>query len=280
MTTPSLTIRNLTRLELDIAVDWAAAEGWNPGLHDAGCFWSQDPQGFSGGFLGQEMVASVSVVNYDQDYAFAGFFLVKPGYRGRGYGRAVTVAALAHAGGRSVGLDGVVAQQKNYMASGAVYAHRNRRYQGQGGGQRPAGLVDTSRVPWEQVLAYDTACFGAARPEFLRCWLSQPGHLGLAALDGGRLAGYGLLRPCRQGCKIGPLFADTPTQAQAIFQGLAAAAPGQPVFLDTPEINPAALALAQGHGMTMCFETARMYLGQPPSLPLERIFGITTFELG
>lgn len=280
MTTPSLTIRNLTRPELDMTVDWAAAEGWNPGLHDADCFWSQDPGGFFGGFLGDELVASVSVVVYDQAYAFAGFFVVKQGYRGRGHGRAVTVAALAHADGRTVGLDGVVAQQKNYQASGAVYAHRNRRYQGQGGGSRPAGLTEMAQVPWEQLLAYDRACFGAARPEFLRCWLGQPGHLGLAVMNRGALTGYGVLRPCRQGFKIGPLFADAPAQAQTIFRGLLAAAPGQPVFLDTPELNPSAIELAQGQGMTMCFETARMYLGQAPSLPLARVYGITTFELG
>ena len=280
MSAPSLTIRNLTRPELDIAVDWAAAEGWNPGLHDADCFWRQDPQGFFGGFLEGEVVASVSLVVYDQTYAFAGFFLVKPELRGRGYGRAVTAAALAHAGGRCVGLDGVVAQQKNYLASGAVYAHRNRRYQGLGGGARPSGLTELGRVPRDQLLAYDAACFGARRANFLDCWISQPGHLGLAAMAGDRLAGYGVLRPCRQGYKIGPLFADTPEQAQALFQGLAAAASGQPIYLDTPEDNPAALALALAHGMEMCFETARMYVGGPPAVPLGRVYGITSYELG
>ena len=29
-----LKIRPLTREEFDVAVEWAAAEGWNPGLHD------------------------------------------------------------------------------------------------------------------------------------------------------------------------------------------------------------------------------------------------------
>ena len=33
-------------------------------------------------------------------------------------------------------------------------------------------------------------------------------------------------------------------------------------------------------GLTPVFETARMYRGPAPALPLERIFGITTFELG
>jgi RimJ/RimL family protein N-acetyltransferase len=280
MTTSQLTVRPLTRPELDLAVDWAAAEGWNPGLHDADCFWRQDPAGFFGGFLDGEMVACVSLVVYDDATAFAGFFLVKPGLRGQGYGRAVASAALAYGGQRRVGLDGVVAQQANYQASGAVYAHRNRRYQGLGGGQRPQGLLELGQIPWEDLLAYDLPCFGAARPRFLACWISQPGHLGLALRQGGSLAGYGVIRPCRQGYKIGPLFADGPDQAELLFQGLAASAPGQPLFLDTPEDNPAALELAQRHGMEMSFETARMYLNGRPAVPMGRVYGITSFELG
>lgn len=33
-------------------------------------------------------------------------------------------------------------------------------------------------------------------------------------------------------------------------------------------------------GLAPVFETARMYRGAMPRLPLERIFGITSFELG
>jgi hypothetical protein len=40
------------------------------------------------------------------------------------------------------------------------------------------------------------------------------------------------------------------------------------------------VALARGAGMTPVFETARMYRGGDPGLPLDRVFGITSFELG
>jgi hypothetical protein len=40
------------------------------------------------------------------------------------------------------------------------------------------------------------------------------------------------------------------------------------------------LALAERHGMVVAFETARMYTGKVPDLPLRRLFGVTTFELG
>lgn len=97
----------------------------------------------------------------------------------------------------------------------------------------------------------------------------------------GELAGYGVIRRCRAGFKIGPLFADSPDFAAALFHPLIAQVPaGQAFYLDVPEVNGAAIALAEQHDMTRVFETARMYTQAPPSLPLEGIFGVTTFELG
>jgi hypothetical protein len=52
------------------------------------------------------------------------------------------------------------------------------------------------------------------------------------------------------------------------------------VFWDVPESNPAAVELARSHGMEMVFEAARMYKGAAPALPVERIFGTTSLELG
>ena len=51
-------IRAMTREEIDTAVDWAAAEGWNPGLHDADCFHAADPGGFFVGMLDDEPIAT------------------------------------------------------------------------------------------------------------------------------------------------------------------------------------------------------------------------------
>ena len=31
--------------EVETAIDWAAREGWNPGLSDAACFHAVDPNG-------------------------------------------------------------------------------------------------------------------------------------------------------------------------------------------------------------------------------------------
>ena len=52
------------------------------------------------------------------------------------------------------------------------------------------------------------------------------------------------------------------------------------IFLDVPGINSDAVALAQDLGLAPSFETARMYTGAIRPLRLERVFGVTTFELG
>jgi ribosomal protein S18 acetylase RimI-like enzyme len=272
------TVRRMARAELGLAIEWAAREGWNPGLHDADPFYATDPHGFFLGLLDDEPVACISAVAYDDAFGFIGFYIVRPEFRGRGFGLRIWNAAMSYLGDRTIGLDGVVARQASYQKSGFRLAHRNVRYEGVGGGEAPAGIVDLAAVPFAQVEPYDAAHFPVPRPRFLRRWIAQPDSVALGFMKDGELAGYGVVRPCRSGFKIGPLFADSDAFADNLFSALAARAEGA-LYLDTPKVNSAAIALAERHGMRPMFETARMYTKGAPA-PHERIFGITTFELG
>ena len=273
-------VRAMTRGELDIAVDWAAAEGWNPGLFDADAFQAADPGGFLVGVADGVPVSSISVVAYGTGFGFLGFYIVHPNHRGRGYGIATWRAGMVAMAGRSVGLDGVVAQQANYHRSGFTLAHRNQRFEGQGGSRDPGGTVPVSSLPFADVADYDAQLFGLPREAFLSRWITMPQSVALGVVRQGRLVGYGVLRRCRYGHKIAPLFADAPDVAETLFAALAAQVPGEAVFLDVPQPNAAALALAERHAMRPVFETARMYTGGDPGVPLDRVFGITSFELG
>jgi hypothetical protein len=275
-----LVIRRMTPVDLGLALDWAAGESWNPGLDDAAPFFAADPKGFLIGERSGQPVAIVSLVRYGATLGFLGFYIVHPERRGNGYGLALWRAAMALGEGRNIALDGVVAQQPNYRKSGFVYAYANERHEGVGGGDAPAGLTPLGSVPFDTLDAFDARMFGAPRAAFLRSWIAQPHAHGLARIVDGALAGYGVIRQCRRGWKIGPLFAEDAKSAALLFDGLAAHAPGQPIFLDVPRPNAAALALARARNMRPVFETARMYTHGDPGIPVGNVYGVTSFELG
>ncbi|WP_299619371.1 GNAT family N-acetyltransferase [Pelagibius sp.] len=276
-------IRTMKRADLDTAIDWARDEGWNPGLGDAACFHAADPEGFLMAFEAGRPAASISVVGYGPDYGFLGFYICRPELRGRGLGFQLWRAGLARMGRRCIGLDGVVDQQGNYRKEGFVLAHRNLRF----GGTVACGVPDDPRLQGigpallEPLLAYDRPFFPGPRDTFLTCWLQQSEQrFGYALVDDGTVTGYGVLRRCVEGYKFGPLFADTAEGADLLFRALATRSGGAPVYLDPPAPNPEGIALAERYGLAPVFETARMYRAGAPKLPLDRTFGITSFELG
>ena len=276
----TMTIRRMKYEEVQTAVDWAAAEGWNPGINDAELFYQADPRGFFVAEENGEAVGCCSAVVYERELAFFGLFIVRPDCRKRGIGLRLTHTAMEYVGECNCGLDGVVAMQAKYADFGFQFAYRNIRYEGSCDGRECGEIVSLDSVPFDVVESYDRRHFSVGRQAFLRKWISQPGCSALGYIHGGALAGYGVLRPCCVGYKIGPLFADTESIADALFQALCVSSHGASVFLDVPEPNDGAVALARRYGMRPCFETARMYTKQVPDFPLQRVFGVTTFELG
>ncbi|MCX6356158.1 MAG: GNAT family N-acetyltransferase [Candidatus Aureabacteria bacterium] len=277
------TIRIMTRKEVDIAIEWAAQEGWNPGLHDADCYYSSDPNGFLIGLLGNEPIATISAIRYGGTFGFLGFYIVKPAYRGKGYGMQIWNAGLKYLEGRNIGLDGVIAQQQNYKKTGFTLAYRNIRYVGIGGDQIPANaeIAKLSNLSFETIDSYDRLFFPANRSQFIKCWISQPDCTALGIMQEGKFAGYGVIRTCRSGHKIGPLYSDSPELAESLFLALKfGVKPHASIYLDVPEVNHSAVSLADRYNMKVVFETARMYMIKKPDLPLDRIFGVTSFEIG
>jgi GNAT superfamily N-acetyltransferase len=263
------------------AIAWADAEGWNPGLDDRERFLAADPGAFLATEQAGEIIGTISCALYGYAYAFIGFYIVRADLRGRGIGGPLFDRALAGAAGRVVGLDGVLAQQASYERRGFERAHRNVRFRIRGGGERPSGLVELSSVPFDELLAFDAGVFGAERQRFLRVWIDRAPGRALACIRDGRLAGYGVVRPCKVGAKIGPLMADDEEVAEMLLAGLIAATDhGSEVFIDMPEANPRAQQLRVAREMEPSFETARMYLNGRPPEDVQRVFGVTTLEFG
>lgn len=276
-------IRPATRKELGIMFDWAAKEGWNPGIYDRDIFYAIDPKGFLIGFLDNEPISAISSVAYNSTFGFLGFYIVKSEYRSKGYGIQIWKEAIKRLPTQNIGLDGVLAQQENYKKSGFKLAYRNIRYEGLGINDQidESNIVTLSTIPFVQLLFYDKQVFPAERAVFLKEWVKQPESLAIAYQKDGDLLGYGLVRKCRIGFKIGPLFADSEKIADVLFQKMRSfVGRGTQIFLDIPEVNKAAIALTKKYGMKPIFETARMYTKGKPKIALNKTYGVTTLEVG
>ena len=280
---PLLDIRPMSMDDLQLALSWAAGEGWNPGLDDAEPFLAADPAGFLMGWLDDEPAVSIAAVAYGEAYGFIGLYICRPDLRGHAIGARLVRTALDRLSDRPVCIDGVLSRVANYERLGFVLAHRNLRFRGS---IEPTTFadprirtIDAELAP--QVAAFDTEMFGCPRGGFIRAWLKPtPNRAGVALASDGEVTGFGVVRDCVSGHKIGPLFARSLDDADAILRSLSALRPNGTFFLDVPAPNREGLELAHRHGMSVVFETARMYRGGKWNPSLAQTFGVTSFELG
>lgn len=275
-------IRRMKESEVQIALDWAKNEGWNPGVNDAHTFFQADPEGFFIGVLNGEPIATGCAVTYGDQFAFCGLYIVKPEFRGKGYGIQLTEERLKYVGHRITGLDGVINKIDKYKRLGYVESHKNIRYafNYKGPLKENSKIVDLGMVSFATLENFDRRYFPALRSQFLKSWISQPEAFALGYLDNQKLHGYGVIRKCLQGYKIGPLFAESPAIAHHLFESLCAQVSEGPIYIDIPEPNKNAQFLIKQYNMTPQFEVIRMYRNGMPDLDLEGIYGMTTYEIG
>ncbi|MEM7239122.1 MAG: GNAT family N-acetyltransferase [Pseudomonadota bacterium] len=271
----------MTLEHLRIAVDWAAAEGWNPGREDAEAFHAVDPGGFLMGWLGHKPVTAISVVRHSDAFGFLGFYLCHPDHRGMGFGMATWQAGMAYMGNRTVGLDGVPAQEANYEDSGFVLSHYTRRHAGSVAGEPHQNVRPAASRDLPVLLALDSQITGTDRTAYLSGWFTETENRKTVVFDEiDRIAAVGTIRQCRDGHKIGPLFAPDAETALALLRSLVATANAQYIMIDIPDTNTAGVEIAEQLGLQSAFSCARMYRGDPLNRHTSSIFGETSFELG
>lgn len=274
-------IRQAKFSDMKFLIDMAAKEGWGPGLHDDETFFAADNNGFFIGELNGDLISCISAVKYNS-FGFVGFYIVKPEYRGLGYGIKIWKHAFDYLGDINIGLDGVVAQVENYKKFGFKLAHNNARYSGKLNIPKfnDKNIVKADMVNFNSLCDYDELHFGFSRENFLKKWIHQEDSYSICYLDKDKINGFSTCRKTSSGFKIGPLFARDRNVAESIFLYLVSKIGSSNFYLDINENFKSAIELVNKYNMNKVFETKRMYTKNQPVAKWDEVYGITSFELG
>jgi GNAT superfamily N-acetyltransferase len=279
----------MTRAEVLQLERWAIDEGWNPGIGDVELAWRFDPQAFIAMREAGEMIGGGAILAYGRRCGFMGLFIMAREHRGRGLGSRLWHERLARLRARldadaPIGMDGVFAMVPFYQRGGFRLAWRDLRFAGRARQDPDPGaypqVIDLTTDDFDIIDRFDRLHVPAPRTEFLRGWLGRPGVIAAGIAGPNGLRACGVLRPAQTGYKFGPLLADSPEGARAVFAMLCARIPGEPIELDVPEANPDAVALARAQGLSEVFGCARMFEGPMPAIDPRRIYGVSSFEFG
>jgi len=281
-----LSIQKITKQDLFTLIGWASQEGWNPGKHDVDVFWNTDPDAFYGVKVNDKLIAGGAIISYGGEFGFMGLFIVQSQYRNDGIGNKLWHARKNMLISRlkenaTIGMDGILAMQPYYHKGGFNLAFRDERYEFLGKEYSYSENVSTI-VPedFEDILKYDSLHFGFQRRLFLSQWLKMPESKAIKFRHNNEIMGYAVIRKAEKGYRIGPLFAQNDAIAEELLKCCLSNGSEDPVYLDIPVINENAMNLVKKYDGKYIFECARMYFGEAPKIPINDIYGITSFELG
>jgi GNAT superfamily N-acetyltransferase len=264
--------------------EWAMKEGWNPGLYDSKIFPAIDPHGCFVGVLNGMVISSTTAIQYEGKYGFGGMYIVKPEYRGQGYGLASAQHAmkyLAGVGVECIGCDAVPDKVPIYQRLGLYPAYRITRYKYTIHKEYQGVCRGIEKSQLDAIVEYDLKVSKVTRQPLLKDLLWNCRSVSCAEYKDERLVGFAIARPAYEGYRVGPCFADSADIARRLLETIFARLKGQTIFIDVPEVNAPAISLVETYGIELGFACIRMYnTTSRYNQDVQYVFGNTTFEVG
>ena len=292
---PELIIRPARASDIPEIVRWARSEEFAPGFGDVDIYRNTDKQGVWVGWVDSTPVGCIAGIKYNNIYGFIGLYIVRPEYRGQGYGHRLWEQALRHLQDvKCVGLEAASHLITNYAEWGFKTSSQTIRWQlfnSEDGLSSQAALnpqdlnvVSGPDIPLEAIKKYDSEREFTARPHFLSQWLKHPSGKVIALIDKyNHCHGFARIRPCLlpagEGWRIGPILADSPVLAKALILNLLIEHKGV-ILIDSPQRNDNSQSLLSLLGFREISATTRMYKGSHKVVLTKDVYGLACLELG
>jgi hypothetical protein len=147
-------------------------------------------------------------------------------------------------------------------------------------------LKQLNSISIESIIEYDQSIFSVSRKKLLAKFIQNEHIVGFASTDEkGKITGFGLIRPCTQGYRIGPLYANHIENAQKLFYSLLSKANNCTVFIDAPSHNPYIECFTSFFNLDRVPEadTVAMFKGEVPtalSTNNHKNYAVCSLEIG
>lgn len=278
-------VRPLTSTDLPLGMRLKSAAGWNQTEADWRRALSLDPQGSFVGQLDGADVGTVASVTFGP-VAWIGLMLVDPAARGRGVGKRLMLAALEYLDRRgvmTVRLDATPQGEPLYRQLGFAADFLLHRWSGRPQTREskiPSEIAPIGPANLSAVAQLDRQITRTDRSPLIAALLDETPRLAHLVRRDDRVAGYLLSRAGTNATQIGPCLADDPDAGAALLRFALARLADQPVFIDIPEVNEPARAIAQEHGLAIQRPLQRMTRGAKVAEQAEKIWAAFGPEKG
>lgn len=303
---PNSYIRTMTFDEVEwTRSGWAVDEDWSSTVGGLLPYYNQDPNGFYMLEKKQgedsEKIGSISVITYNGlELGFVGFYIIKPEYREKGFGRFLLESTLEHSANerscKTFGLDCLKKDEplyekfgfKTYTTDHFWKLDLTKPCEKEKQPIDQQSLEDTSTLS-ETLFSYDTKVFGCARPNYIKGLCMKPSTVTIVSETNNEIDGYGIMServPAKEepnkSYRIGPLYADTADSASKVLEALLQSVPKTPstIFLESPETNKQAAELLTKFGFQKYLSMPKMYKGEPPKHDEDKIFSYSSVAFG
>jgi GNAT superfamily N-acetyltransferase len=267
----------MERGDVDFALDITAKEGWGFLRADMERLLALTPGGC---FIARRDGRNVGLLTTicHRKFCWIGNVAVRDGFRGKGIGRRLVLAALEHARASGLNRVGLVCREKMVGFYKPMGFSMGQRITGMAGTpvKRTAGVPDISVRPatrklLPQIIRLDGACCGDERGPMLWSFFRDIGCFFLVHLDGGKVDGFIVGKPGTNGMEIGPWTVRSGNEdaARALFFALSSLHKG-PVELYVPSSQRWALEFLQKMGLKRSHLFNEMNIGG--SRPAEKGF--------
>ncbi len=279
----ALTLRQMTTEDTGLGMRLKGQAGWNQTPADWRRFLALEPEGCFVAEWDGRPVATTTTCAFGS-VGWIAMVLVDESTRHRGIATRLVERGLEYLAERSVAtvrLDATKYGRPVYERMGFISEQEFVRLQGVARpGEQGSGLHAANVEHLNSLAALDRQATGTDRKRLLeRFMVEQPDNAQVAA-DGDSLTGYVMLRAGANATQIGPSMARTAEAGRSLGDWALSRCAGQPVFIDVPLQNGAAIDWANSHGLTEQRRFSRMFRGDPIDEDIAMLWASSGPEMG